>query len=850
MSDVSYSKRKANAELDDHHWSAAFRSSRWFTRGWTLQESLAPTSVDFFSKEWRRLGDKVSLQTKIRQATRIPTSVLQGEPLSKLTIDDRLKWGEHRNTKLPEDRAYCLIGILGVQMTPFYGEGAAGAFKRLMEEAYTQRRFFQDLRLSDPHDDKRRIEERRGGLLEETRLLWIKGDAGKGKAMLLCGIVNELQRSTAMSHSFFFCQGTDHSMNNTTSVLRGLIYMLVSQRPWLASYLRKKYDQAGGALFEGANTWVALSDVFADMTHDTDLNTSWLLVDAVDECVTDLPKLLDLIVRTTTSTSRVKWLISSRNEAHIEQRLISIGQAVKLSLELEHNAKQVARAANGTFLWVALMMQELERPGSWDPLAMVQEAPEGLDQLYDSMMDRIVRLTKREADMCRLLLCTAATAYRPLYLAEIGSLCGLATGRKMVLVDAVTMISAKDYISGKMLGAALPSQWEMNHDLFMRSLELMSETLTRDMYGLVEPGYPIDEVETSDTDPLTAVRYSCIHWVDHLCDCSISDATSQDENLRDDGAVHMFLEKCYVYWLEALRLCRSMSAGVFSVSKLATLIQDARRFILYHKTVIEKHPLQVYASALVFSPPDSLIRRSFEHEELTGLSVRPCMQRAWSACLQTLEGHISYVRSVNFSHDSTLLASASHDGTVKIWQVISNECVQTLEGHGHGGFSVVFSHDSSLLASASADRTVKVWQAGSNNCVRILEGHSNTIRSVDFSHDSTLLASASDDCTVKVWHVGSGRCVLTLEGHSHSVMSVVFSHDSSLLASASEDSTVKVWQVGSNKCVQTLEGHSSFVDSVAFSHDSTLDTASLSVTLPHSQGVVGGQRRVCANLRR
>ncbi|KAL5379581.1 hypothetical protein PMIN06_011320 [Paraphaeosphaeria minitans] len=717
-----------------------------------------------------------------------------------------------------------------------------------------------------------------------------------------------------MSHSFFFCQGTDHSMNNATSVLRGLIYMLVSQRPWLASYLRKKYDQAGGALFEGANTWVALSDVFADMTHDTDLNTSWLLVDAVDECVTDLPKLLDLIVRTTTSTSRVKWLISSRNEAHIEQRLISIGQAVKLSLELEHNAKQVARAvdvyidhkvsrlgtvaddnlrkqvqddwrhkANGTFLWVALMMQELERPGSWDPLAMVQEAPEGLDQLYDSMMDRIVRLTKREADMCRLLLCTAATAYRPLYLAEIGSLCGLATGRKMVLVDAVTMIvamcgslltirdeqiyfvhqSAKDYISGKMLGAALPSQWEMNHDLFMRSLELMSETLTRDMYGLVEPGYPIDEVETSDTDPLTAVRYSCIHWVDHLCDCSISDATSQDENLRDDGAVHMFLEKCYVYWLEALRLCRSMSAGVFSVSKLATLIQgkpdtrnltrlaqDARRFILYHKTVIEKHPLQVYASALVFSPTDSLIRRSFEHEELTGLSVRPCMQRAWSACLQTLEGHISYVRSVNFSHDSTLLASASHDGTVKIWQVISNECVQTLEGHGHGGFSVVFSHDSSLLASASADRTVKVWQAGSNNCVRILEGHSNTIRSVDFSHDSTLLASASDDCTVKVWHVGSGRCVLTLEGHSHSVMSVVFSHDSSLLASASEDSTIKVWQVGSNKCVQTLEGHSSFVDSVAFSHDSTLDTASLSVTLPHSQGVVGGQRRVCANLRR
>jgi hypothetical protein len=644
LSDVLYGDQEVYAEVMEHSRTAAFRASRWFTRGWTLQELLAPLSVEFFSKEWRRLGDKVSLQTHIHEATRIPVAALQGVPLSQFSIDDRLKWSEHRETKVPEDRAYCLIGILGIQMTPFYGEGVNGAFRRLMEESNVLTRCLRDLRLSDPRDDKKRIEDTKGGLLygsyrwifdnssfqqwrddSQSRLLWIKGDAGKGKTMLLCGIVDELRRSTAGPISFFFCQGTDSRINSATAVLRGLIYMLVSQQPSLASHLRKKYDQAGGTLFEDANAWVALYEIFISMTHDTDLKTNWLVVDALDECMADLPKLLDLIVRTTASSTRVRWLVSSRNEAHIEQKLKSIGEEAKLSLELKQNAEQVAQAvnvyidyklscldtleddslreqvrdelrhkANGTFLWVALMVQELERPESWDPLAVAQEAPEGLNQLYDRMLDRIQQLTKKNADICRLLLSTTTVAYRPLYLAEMGSLRGL-TGRASVLAaaEAVRKIiamcgsfltirdeqvylihqSAKDYLSGKMQDSTLLSPRAMHHDLFTRSLKLMSETLTRDMYSLVEPGFPIGEVQISNPDPLATVRYSCVHWVDHLHDSCLDNHASQDESLQDNGAVHVFLKKYYLYWLEALSLFRSMSAGVLSMSKLATLVQ-------------------------------------------------------------------------------------------------------------------------------------------------------------------------------------------------------------------------------------------------------------------------------------
>jgi WD40 repeat protein len=87
----------------------------------------------------------------------------------------------------------------------------------------------------------------------------------------------------------------------------------------------------------------------------------------------------------------------------------------------------------------------------------------------------------------------------------------------------------------------------------------------------------------------------------------------------------------------------------------AQLVQDAQRFIMYHKGAIEDYPLQTYASALLFSPTSSMIRQLFQHEKLKGISIRPPLSGNWNACLQTLEGHTRDVRSVAFSHDSARL---------------------------------------------------------------------------------------------------------------------------------------------------------------------------------------------------
>jgi hypothetical protein len=228
-------------------WESAFRSSRWFTRGWTLQELLAPTTVEFFS-QGEKLGDKVSLTPLIHRITSILPKVLSGAPLSQSSIDDRWRWAEGRKTRCDEDRAYSLQGIFDVVLALVYGEGESGAFDRLKREIYKLERCMEDMHSTDPRDDKKRIEDTKGGLLTDSYrwvlnnttfrqwhedhhsgLLWVKGDPGKGKTMLLCGIINELQDSTPRCTllSYFFCQATDSRINSATAVLRGLLYMLV-----------------------------------------------------------------------------------------------------------------------------------------------------------------------------------------------------------------------------------------------------------------------------------------------------------------------------------------------------------------------------------------------------------------------------------------------------------------------------------------------------------------------------------------------------------------------------------------------------------------------------------------------
>ena len=104
-------------------WEAAFLQSRWHTRGWTLQELLAPAIVQFFSQDWYLLGDKATLSRHLQNATGVPLAALSGMPLMEFTVEERMRWAEKRQTTKLEDKWYSLMGIFGVHMSLIYGEG-------------------------------------------------------------------------------------------------------------------------------------------------------------------------------------------------------------------------------------------------------------------------------------------------------------------------------------------------------------------------------------------------------------------------------------------------------------------------------------------------------------------------------------------------------------------------------------------------------------------------------------------------------------------------------------------------------------------------------------------------------
>ncbi len=192
-----------------------------------------------------------------------------------------------------------------------------------------------------------------------------------------------------------------------------------------------------------------------------------------------------------------------------------------------------------------------------------------------------------------------------------------------------------------------------------------------------------------------------------------------------------------------------------------------------------------------------------------------------------LQGHTGTIYSVSFSPDGKRLASASDDGTVKVWDVTAGQNMITFTGHtakDDAGelepkaiYGIAWSPDGLHLASASSDQTVKVWEASTGQEVRTLKGHTGEVFSVAFSPDGKRLASASQDETIRIWDSRTGQEALAPLEHAAPVRSIVFGPDGQRLASASSDRTVRVWDATNGRPVLTLRGHTRDVTSVAFS---------------------------------
>jgi hypothetical protein len=346
---------------------------------------------------------------------------------------------------------------------------------------------------------------------------------------------------------------------------------------------------------------------------------TYLVIDALDECTNGLRFLLDLIVQESSVNPQIKWVVSSRNWPEITERLDIAAQLAPISLELneasvseavnlfiQHKVDELAEAkryseetrdsvqsyllsnSQGTFLWVALVCQNLEKIRI-NVLKKLKSFPPGLGALYGRMISQVRE--SEDAELCKEILAIMSTVLRPITLQELTSLIELpdddyddlvpleeiiAICGSFLTVREQTIVfvhqSAKEFLLKEALSEILPTGIEAEHNMiFIRSLDVIYKTLQRDIWNIKLPGLHTKDICKPSPNPLAAVEYSCVYWMDHLEASLLNRAC--ELGVYDRGRVDTFLQQKFLHWLEALSILGSVSDGIQVMQKLEILIE-------------------------------------------------------------------------------------------------------------------------------------------------------------------------------------------------------------------------------------------------------------------------------------
>ncbi|KAG9200689.1 hypothetical protein G6514_006708 [Epicoccum nigrum] len=855
LADVSTERCEAEKES----WQCAFAASRWFTRGWTLQELLAPSNLQFYSSEWTGLGDKASLQLEIHRITAVPLAVLNGALLSDYSVEERLQWGSTRQTKLEEDRVYSMEGFFGIDLAPIYGIGYQEAFRRLQEEIKLLSACVRDLYVTDTRDDKHRIQETKGGLLkdashwiyntseyqewfkaEQGSILWIKGDPGKGKTMLICSIIDDLQsrKEAADILAYFFCQATDTRINNSTAVLRGLLCSIFEQQPSLTSHLRTRYSRAGGKMFEDSNAWIVLTGVFSKIINDPLLPTTYMLIDALDECDANLKELLRFISLASHATSRVRWVLSSRNWPLIQDGLADTNRKLRLSLEL--NGESIAAAvrsfihckvsqlaakhgydaktqrtiveyvsvnAEDTFLWVALLFNTLKDVPKRHVLQRLKAMPAGLDALYERMLHQIS--TGDDVQLCMQILAIIGKVHRPITVHELSTL--LTTDLDLSVDELAEVVG--------LCGAFLTLRDDKLYYIHQSAVEFVIRQAPNLVFPLGISS--VDVVWKLETSECLCVLENHASFVDLIFVKNNHQLMSADI----DGTINIW----------------DVSSG-----------HCLQRLSCIDPTPLEPSPLPIPnvpeyrlicgeffgdATQFICATPNSILR----HEVETGKTVKlndegasyglwvssDSTRYAWledenllkvadahtGVILQKITCQSKQVRSLNFSRDARWLALGGDDGVVTVHDLSVTEVPSTKRDCYFDG-PIAWSPNALYLAVAN-ESTVEITDMDSGQDY-MLRGHAEKVLCFDFRQSSTMqLGSGSRDGTIKVWDLETYTCTQDLLGHESPVYCLAFCQGQGSLISVSVDATIKIWDLTLGQCVQNLRWMSSITNDMA-----------------------------------